>query len=236
MCRALALCRVSVVVHARLAQPRAWASPMSGVRVSSCARGYHHHAHHALVRSLYSSASRRRSAHVLSLLSLATKLPALAFAPLRRCTSAPLRALLFCSRLCCASALPHLRLCSAPLLSTALACVLLTSQPRLRLTRSARLLHWRIRSWTCGYTLKATRLPPIFLIKRYTIIQELVDLRKQKARQLRTSSTQRSEEVEVDYDDWYPPASVPRSDIQGCIHHGDGDLQYIQISGLNLSY
>ena len=64
-----------------------------------------------------------------------------AFAPLHVCAFA----LLFCSRLCCASALPHLRLCSAPLqplLSTAFVlCSAHVAASSASLTRRARLLH-----------------------------------------------------------------------------------------------
>ena len=124
-------------------EPFQWAAIETlDVRLYWCARGYHYYAHHALVRSLYRNASRRRSGYSFSFLSsprnsagFSTFARLCAAARLRLCTSV-------CSRLCCASALPHLRLCSAHLLSTALFLWSThVSASSASLTRRARLLH-----------------------------------------------------------------------------------------------
>ena len=70
-------------VHARVLRNRAPELETLDVRLPWCARGYSHHAHHALLRSLYRSASRQR----FSFFSTHGTLPVLGFVPLRLCAS-----------------------------------------------------------------------------------------------------------------------------------------------------
>ena len=124
--------------RAQRIEPLQWAALLEtlDVRLSWCARGYSHHAHHSLLRSIYRSTSRQRSGKRFSLSYLLHgTLPVF-----RLCASAPLRlgsALRLCSSLCfapsgLASALHSSLLCSSRLWSA-------SSQP---FTRRARLLHF----------------------------------------------------------------------------------------------